>query len=223
MWLQLAVLGTESLLALSAKSLRKWLTTFTGILVLLAFVFLLQYFITQRGLVYSTVLSLKLLNLVGVFSLFFITTPPDLFALMMRRLGLPQIVSLAFSMALRFVPVLAKQTQDILQAQISRGLAIDSRNPIVRLRRLVPVLVPVVVLSIKRSIEIAEALESRAFDPSKERTSMTSLSITRKDAYFFVASLALLIIFLYTSQFVSSPSLGETLGQHVLAGPLGIL
>jgi energy-coupling factor transport system permease protein len=105
-------------------------------------------------------------------------------------------------MALRFVPVLAQQTQVIVDAQKSRGLSLDSKNPLKRIRALIPIFIPIIILSIKRSIEVAEALESRAFDPSRPRSSWIELKMTGPDwifaslnVVFLAASLLVLLYF----------------------------
>ena len=194
--LQSLLLGLEASMAIMAKSLRKWLRSLLAIAPFFALVFLVNYLVEQN-IILSLLPSLRLLVLVGIFSLFFISTPPDLFSLMLNKLGFPQSVSLAFSMALRFIPVLAQQAQDIIDAQRSRGLSIDSKNPFERLRNLLPILIPVIILSIKRSIEIAEALEARAFDLSKKRTSYLEMRVEGRDIAFLAVNIVIFLLLLY--------------------------
>lgn len=186
------LLELEALIAVSASTLKRWTRSIAAVAPFFLFIFIVNY-LTEQGLVGSFLPAIKLIILVGIFSLFFITTAPDMFALMLDKLGLPQIISLAFSMALRFVPVLAQQTQDIIDAQRSRGLSVDSRNPLKRIRALVPIFIPIIILSIKRSIEVAEALESRAFDPSRPRSSWIELKMGRWD-WAFAASNGVFVV-----------------------------
>jgi energy-coupling factor transport system permease protein len=199
--LQIVLLELEALLAISAKSSRRWLYSLYAVAPFFALILVVNYLVS-RDLLGAILPSIRLLSLVGVFSLFFLSTPPDLFALMLSKLGFPQMISLAFSMALRFIPVLAQQVQDIVDAQKSRGLSLDLRNPLKRVRSLIPILIPVIVLSIKRSIEIAEALEARAFNLSKKRTSFLELRVRRRDVVFFTLNVAFLILFLYVNSLV---------------------
>jgi energy-coupling factor transport system permease protein len=202
--LQVFLLGVEASLAAIAKSGRRWLGSLLSIAPFFALVFLVNYLVEQN-LILSFLPSLRLLVLVGIFSLFFISTPPDTFALMLNKLGFPQTISLAFSMALRFIPVLAQEAQDIIDAQKSRGLSLDSKNPFKRLRKLLPILIPLIILSIKRSIEIAEALEARAFDLSKKRSTYLEIKIRGKDIAFLTGNLILFLALFYLNSYKGFP------------------
>jgi len=192
---QLVLLSLHLMMALWAKSLRRWLRSLLTVIPFFFFILVVTYLITQN-FERSILPSVRLLVLVGIFSIFFMCTPPDTFALMLEKLGLPQTISLAFSMALRFIPVLAQQSQDVIDAQKSRGLSVDSRNPFKRLRSLIPIFIPIIILSIKRSIEVAEALEVRAFNLSKKRTSLVELKLRRRDFFLLAAALLFLGLFL---------------------------
>lgn len=74
----------------------------------------------------------------------------------------PAKVSLALSLALRFIPVLAAITADVREAQRARGLD----------RSIIAVAVPVIVRTLKMADDIAAALEARGYDapPTRSRT-----------------------------------------------------
>lgn len=67
----------------------------------------------------------------------------------------PAKVSLALSLALRFIPVLAAITAEVREAQKARGLD----------RSMIAVAIPVIVRMLKMADDIAAALEARAYDP----------------------------------------------------------
>ncbi|MFQ1702239.1 energy-coupling factor transporter transmembrane component T family protein [Loktanella agnita] len=67
----------------------------------------------------------------------------------------PAKVSLALSLALRFIPVLAKITSEVREAQKVRGLD----------RSIIAVAIPVVIRTLRMSDEIAEAIETRGYSP----------------------------------------------------------
>ncbi len=67
----------------------------------------------------------------------------------------PAKISLALSLALRFIPVLAAITQEVREAQKARGL----NNSVIA------VAIPVIVRTLKMADNIAAALEARAYDP----------------------------------------------------------
>jgi energy-coupling factor transport system permease protein len=97
----------------------------------------------------------------------------------------------------RFVPVLAKEAQTIMDAQKSRGLELEKGNFLKRIRNYVPVLIPLIVGAVRRSLELAEAMESRAFGANIKRTSLYRLRIKREDLITITISISLLIIALY--------------------------
>ena len=188
--IQLFLISFEIGISYLANISKRWFRSLLTILPFFIMIFSVNYFL-GGGLLESLIPSIRLISMVGIFSLFFISTPPDIFALMLKKLGFPQMISLAFSMALRFIPVLAQQTEDIMNAQKARGLSIESKNPIKRIKNLIPILIPIIILSIKRSIEIAEALEVRAFDIKKPRSSYIELKLKTNDGLFLLMILGL--------------------------------
>jgi len=57
-----------------------------------------------------------------------------------------------------------------MDAQKARGLEMEKGNFLKRIRNYVPVLIPLIVSAIRRSLELAEAMESRAWGATKKRT-----------------------------------------------------
>jgi energy-coupling factor transport system permease protein len=131
------------------------------------------------------------------FSIFFLTTSPDDLSLALEQSHIPYEFCFAFTTAVRFVPVLAKEAQTIMDAQKSRGLELEKGNFLKRIRNYVPVLIPLIVGAVRRSLELAEAMESRAFGANIKRTSLYRLRIKREDLITITISISLLIIALY--------------------------
>lgn len=67
----------------------------------------------------------------------------------------PAKVSLALSLAMRFIPVLAAIVAEVREAQKARGLD----------RSVIAIAIPVIVRTLKMADDIAVALEARAWDP----------------------------------------------------------
>lgn len=88
----------------------------------------------------------------------------------MIRLGMPYRVGFAISTALRLVPTIVSSTVTISQAQRSRGLDLDSGNLIERIRKFMPLLVPVFLSTIRNTNIFGMALESKGFGARDERT-----------------------------------------------------
>lgn len=74
----------------------------------------------------------------------------------LRPLGInPAKVGLAFSLALRFIPVLATITREVREAQKVRGLE----------RSLIAVALPVAIRTIKMADDVSDAIEARGYNP----------------------------------------------------------
>ncbi len=113
----------------------------------------------------------------------------------------------AFTTAVRFVPVLAEEAQTIMDAQKARGLELERGNFIKRVRNYIPILIPLIVSAIRRSLELAEAMESRAWGTTKKRTNLYVLKMRRADYALAFVSVLMLIFAVYVWRFISIPSL----------------
>ena len=121
------------------------------------------------------------------------TTRNEELVLGMIRMGMPYRVGFAISTALRLVPTIASSTITISQAQLSRGLDLNSGNIIDRIRKFLPVLVPVFISTIRSTNIFGMALESKGFGAREKRTFYLNLQMRVADyavlvfAFLFVA------------------------------------
>jgi energy-coupling factor transport system permease protein len=145
----------------------------------------------------AIVLGLRLINLSGFFGLFFQTVSPDDISQTLIKFKLPYSLAWAISTAYRFVPTLAKETNIIVEAQKSRGLQIDRGNPFKRIRNMIPLLIPIFASALRRSWQLAEAIESRGWNATKNRTSLYYLKLKWWDIIIILLSLGLFALFLY--------------------------
>jgi energy-coupling factor transport system permease protein len=106
----------------------------------------------------------------------------------------PYEFAFSFSLAFRFVPTIAIEAQNIMDAQQSRGYEMQQKGIINQVKNLFPLLVPLIISSIKRAFNVAEALESRAFGSEKKRTYYFTIKYTTKDWLFTLYLLALILI-----------------------------
>jgi energy-coupling factor transport system permease protein len=110
----------------------------------------------------------------------------------MKAFRLPRDVVFAFVTAVRFIPVMMLDTMQIMDAQKSRGLELDRGNFVKRIRNMIPVLIPLVVNSVIRSGDLAEAMESRAYGAVPRPTSLVEYRARGTDR---VAALAAILLF----------------------------
>jgi len=93
------------------------------------------------------------------------TLDPTRYGLALRRLGLGDRLAFAIELAFRFVPAFALRFERTLAAQSARGLELDAARLglLERLRRTIPLLVPVCLDAIVAGEDLADAMDLRAF------------------------------------------------------------
>lgn len=195
---------------------REWLRSLRGALFLVTMIFAFNFVIgffyrtypTGAALLeYSLAMALRFLVLVESFSVFFLTTSPDHLSLALEQSRVPYEFTFAFTTAVRFVPVLAEEAQTIMDAQKARGLELERGNFLKRVRNYIPILIPLIVSAIRRSLELAEAMESRAWGATNKRTNLYTLKMKLGDYVLIVLSILLLAIGVYVHLYVSIPPL----------------
>jgi len=162
---------------------------------------------------YSFALTLRFLVLVESFSIFFLTTSPDHLGLALEQTHVPYEFCFAFTTAVRFVPVLAEEAQTIMDAQKARGLELERGNFIKRIKNYIPLLIPLIVNAIRRSLELAEAMESRAWGATDKRTNLYVLTLKNPDYILVILSVFMLIFAVYVRFFLPVPPL--TMFLHI--------
>ncbi len=202
----LAVYGAAALVGLLlsgvplgwvARGLRPvaWLLALTFVVQILfapgpAFATLGPLHLSAHGLAVAGYLCLRLVVLIVASLLLTLTTPPialtDALAWLgrpLRRLRVPtEELALMVTIALRFIPTLLQEIDTIMKAQRARGARYDRGGPVRRARALVPVLVPLFILSFRRADELALAMEARCYQPGAPRTRLHPLRARWTDA-----------------------------------------
>lgn len=130
----------------------------------------LFWFFTLESLAFSASRVLMMLSLITAGMIFMSTTRNEEFIIGMIKLGLPYRVGFAISTALRLVPTIVGSVLTIAQAQRSRGLDLDSGNILERIRKYMPLLVPVFISTIRNTNIFGMALESKGFGAQEQRT-----------------------------------------------------
>jgi energy-coupling factor transport system permease protein len=200
-------------LIVAAKVTREWYKSIKGASVIAVIIFasnMLSFYYFRGGqftwalVEYSLALTVRFIALITSFSIFFLTTS-------LEKAKIPYEFNFAFITAIRFVPVIADEAQTIMDAQRSRGLELDKGNFITRVRNYIPILLPLIINSIRRSLELAEAMESRAFGATKDRTNIYELSMKGSDYAVLLAVLLCFIVMVYAKLYL--PPFSGLLGE----------
>lgn len=161
--------------------------------------------ITHDGLVNALIIFFRFIVIITASTVLTATTPTlriaDALAWYMHPLKAIKVpvnqITLMISIALRFIPTIMDEAGKITNAQRSRGMNFEQGNLIRRLRRMVPILIPLFVDSFKRAEELATAMEARGYDPEAPRTHYRQLHWARRD------SLSLVLLTLVTAVVVA--------------------
>jgi energy-coupling factor transport system permease protein len=143
-------------------------------------------FLELESLLYGLAIALRIVIAIVAGMIFLSTTRNEEIAIGLVRLGIPYRFAFAVSTALRLVPTIAATGMTIAQAQRSRGLDLDAGNILQRIRKNIPLLIPVFVSTIRSTNVFSMALESKGFGAEKERTFLMELKITRRDVLAMV-------------------------------------
>ena len=144
------------------------------------FMFILQVLFIQQGVPYFEVIGIRITDF-GVRTAYMVVlrllnaTIPLSLMLMVTRLtdlsnalvvhwGLPYQYAFTITTALHFIPVFFNDMQTISEAQMARGVTFDTRNPFRKFALMVPLSVPLLVSSVKKTEQAAMAVELRGFN-----------------------------------------------------------
>ncbi|MFX1259049.1 MAG: energy-coupling factor transporter transmembrane component T family protein [Promethearchaeota archaeon] len=180
---------------LIGRMLKEWLKSIRGLSFLILMIIILNTFFLSLS--YAIAMIIRICIMITAFSIFFLTVHPNELALSLVSMKVPYPYAFSFSLAFRFVPTIAWEAQNIIEAQQSRGYEIQQRGLINQIKNLFPLLVPLIICSIKRAFNVAEALESRAFGSIKERTYYYTIKYSIKDWLFTIYLLMFLIFVIY--------------------------
>ncbi len=205
-------------LVLLARVKREWLGAMKGAGFLASLIFLTNfiysfinggYKVSVSSIEYASAMTLRFLVLVESFSIFFLTTSPDHLGLALEQTHVPYEFCFAFTTAVRFVPVLAEEAQTIMDAQKARGLELEKGSFLKRIRNYIPILIPLIVSAIRRSLELAEAMESRAWGATSKRTNLYSLQLSKWDFFLIIIILMILAAAVSVRFYIKIPSLED--------------
>ena len=103
-------------------------------------------------------------------------------------------VAMGITIALRFVPILFGELDRIMKAQMARGADFKKGNPVVRLKKLRTVILPLFQNAISRAGHLGDAMDSRCYTGGKGRTKLHPLVYERRDVVAYVCMLGMVAV-----------------------------
>ncbi len=154
-----AGVAVPAVLAIALRRTRAWLDLLRVLLPMTAFFVVLMLFSFDLGTVIGT--ALRLVAMASGFFIFFQTTPPEDLANALIKMRVPYAFAFILTTAMQFVPVLARQMQNVMDAQRARGIRLE--RDLASVRNYPALFAPFLIQSFRLADQLAEAMEARGF------------------------------------------------------------
>ncbi|MDR2043070.1 MAG: energy-coupling factor transporter transmembrane protein EcfT [Clostridium sp.] len=146
------------------------------------FRFTVRYTVTQEQLFYLLNVVLKYGATLPIALVFLLTTEPSEFASSLNQIGVDCRIAYAVALALRYIPDIQRDFNEISQAQQARGCDLSRRTGLRRrIRNVSAILFPLIFSSLERIETISSAMELRGFGKHRKRTWYRSRSFRAAD------------------------------------------
>ena len=157
--------------------------------------------ITKEGLITGVQMFLRLAFLVMGTSLLTLTTTPLMLTDGIEKLLKPlerfrvpaHEIAMMMTIAIRFIPTLAEETDKIMKAQTARGADFETGNILRRAKAMIPLLIPLFVSAFRRADDLAMAMDARCYHGGQNRTRMKQTRLGWRDGVGAGALLVLLV------------------------------
>ncbi|MBV7390667.1 energy-coupling factor transporter transmembrane component T family protein [Enterococcus alishanensis] len=154
-----------------------------------------RFTLTQEQLFYLFNLVLKYFCTIPVTLIFLFTTNPSSFASSLNKIGVSYKVSYAVALALRYIPDIQEDFQNISQAQQARGFEMSKKGKLMqRAKGTAQIVLPLIFSSLDRIEIISTAMELRRFGQKKKRTWYVDQPFQMKDYLLIALSIILVLI-----------------------------
>jgi len=178
---------------LSGISVKRVISAIKPMLVMLVFLLIFNVLLIRTGRVVATLgpvtvysgglyqslyIAVRLVLIVMMTTLLTATTKPLDMTLglehllsPLRKIGFPTYeVAMMISIALRFIPTLLEETQRIMKAQASRGVDFNEGTFREKVTSVISLIIPLFISAFQRADDLANAMESRNYNPHAKRT-----------------------------------------------------
>lgn len=160
--------------------------------------------IAYESIIYSLTVSMRYLSIFPIATLFILTTDPSKLTISLSKLKVPYKLAFSVNIALRYLPTLLVDYEMITNAQKARGFELEKLTGgfISKIKRVAPIMVPMLILGIKRAEQIADAMDLRCFGAHKKRTWFYDIKFQQKDYVMILFYLLVVLIILYLRLYI---------------------
>lgn len=115
-----------------------------------------------------------------------VTKPGDLSNALVEKLNIPFKYAFTMTTAIRFIPVFAAEMAGIMEAQVSRGIELDTKNPFRKIALVLPLCAPLLVSLVRKTQSLAIAADLRGFKFRKKGSCLKKYDYSLADALCYV-------------------------------------
>lgn len=177
----IAIIFFNIIIGIISEITDRTFTLFRGLIKISSLLFVLQIFFIQNGkTIFEFPFGLKITDN-GIFNalrlvlrltgsalplaiMLSITKLSDLSNALVEKLHIPYKYAFTLTTAIRFIPIFSTEMSGIIEAQTSRGVELDSKNPFKKISLILPLCAPLLISSIRKTDSIAIAADLRGFD-----------------------------------------------------------
>ncbi len=145
---------------------------------------------TLEGVQFGLTIALRVLSIVTASLTIARTTDPHDIFLSMVKLGLPYKLAYGMFIAIRFIPLMEYEAENIQAAQYVRGIVKQKGGLRNQIKSLSTFLMPFIAVGIRRADQSALAMEVRAFGLHPTRTYLRSLDFPKAGRIFIIVWVA---------------------------------
>jgi len=152
---------------------------------------------TTGGLYYGLTLVLRIFVMVLASSIITFSTSIEDILQFLKKVKMPHQMAFVIATGIRFIPTMQAKSEMIREAQMARGAEFDKGGIVKKIKSYIPVLIPMIVDSLRMSDNLAIAMLNRGFGSMKTTTNLTEIEMKSIDYIISVITLTILAIVLY--------------------------
>ena len=131
---------------------------------------------------------------IPLFLVFYVTKMNDITNAVVKVLHVPYKYAFTFTSTIHFIPMFMNDMKGIMEAQTARGVEFDAGGIVRKVRLMVPLCVPLLVSSVRKTNSAAIAAEVRGFNLRTATSGYKEYPFVAADVAAMAGSLALVAI-----------------------------
>lgn len=131
---------------------------------------------------------------IPLFLVFYVTKLTDLANSLVKVMHVPYKYAFTFTSTIRFIPVFMNDMKGIMEAQTARGVEFDCDGLVQKIKLMVPLCVPLLVSSVRKTNSAAIAAEVRGFNLRTVKSGYKEYPFAGFDYAAMIAACALLAL-----------------------------